>query len=160
MYKNNIIELFPENIKSILYNAIEQNKNIMYSTNLRAVPVRTKEGIDNVYSISLDTYNIYNVVVSPDKQQLEYFDLNILDIKTAIEKDISIKELIEFLKDNNKSEFINAMESSPFSFKKQYDTEVVYNYILSIVETNNAKIETSNSTENMYAETFNIYHKN
>ena len=129
--KNRIIELFPSNIKEILYTAIKDNKNIMYTRNGRSTPIRTKTGIENVYIIETSNKLIdYTIVVEPDKQQLEYFDYKILDIKTSIEADMEILELKSFLQDNSKIEFITAIDSSNFNFSSQYENEIVYQYIL------------------------------
>jgi len=129
MIKNKIIELYNNETKLILYSALETNKNIMYTRNERSTPVRTKTGIDNVYIIE-NNNKTYTIVVEPDKQQLDYFDYKILNIDESILKDFTIDELKDFLKENNKNKFINAIKSSNFTFLSQYDPETIYQYIL------------------------------
>jgi hypothetical protein len=125
MIKNIILELYNNETKLILYAALETNKNIMYTRNERSTPIRTKTGIDNVYMIE-NNNKTYTIVVEPDKQQLDYFDYKILNIDESIKKDFTILELKDY-----KAQFINAMESSQFTFLSQYNSESVYQYILS-----------------------------
>jgi hypothetical protein len=112
---NKIIELFDNTTKGILYIALQENKNIMFTRNQRSTPIRTKTGIDNTYTVEINN-KMYTIAIEPDKKQLEYFDYKILDIKSAIENDMPVHELKDFLKDNSKNEFINAIESSDFTF--------------------------------------------
>lgn len=131
LYKNNIIELFDNDVKEILYQALQSNKIIMYTRNLRSTPLRNKEGIDNVY-IAENNNKTYTVTIEPSKTQLEYFDYNIIDIRTSIEKDIKIQDLKKYLKKNNKDKFIDTLVKSNFNFLSQYDVNVVYEYINNI----------------------------
>lgn len=128
MLKNNIIELFDINTKAILYDALEQNKNIMYTINERSVPQRTKAGIENIYVTKAYNRN-YVIAIEPDKMQLEYFDYNISTIEKMIDSDL-IQDLKKFSKGNSKEKFIRALEHSNFNFLSQYESETVYNYIL------------------------------
>ena len=130
MIKNKVIELFDNSTKQIIYTALENNKNIMYTKNERSVPIRTKSGIENIYTCTAFERN-YTLAIKPDKQQLEYMEFNVISIAEAIEKDIEINELKDFLNKESKDTFITAIDSSHFSFSNQYDTETVYNYILS-----------------------------
>jgi len=132
MLKNKIIELFDTNTKQILYTSLEQNNNIMYTRNARSTPIRTEQGIENVYMIESNN-KTYTIVINPDKQQLEYFDYKILNIKEAIENDMETIELVNFLKENDKEMFIQAIESSNFTFSSQYDNQIVYEYIMEVL---------------------------
>ena len=133
MYKNKIVELFDINSKTILYNALEQNKNIMYTKNERAAPLRTKSRVENIYTTEYNNRN-YILVIEPDKMQLEYFEFNILPIEKIIELEIDIEDLQKFYKKNSKEKFIDAMESSQFEFLCQYDSNTIYEYIGNITE--------------------------
>ena len=131
MYNNNIIELFEGSTKILLYSALKENKNIMFTRNERTVPIRTKTHIENVYTTEAHN-RTYIICVEPDKQQLEYFEFKILDIVTAIENDIEIQELKDFLQNNGKDKFMKAISHTPFEFLGQYNIETVYNYISSL----------------------------
>ena len=130
MIKNKVIELFDNTTKTLLYSALEHNEVIMYTRNERSVPIRTKTGIENIYTCKAFDRN-YTLSINPDKQQLEYMEFNVISIAEAIQKDIEISELKDFLNKESKDTFIKAIDSSHFSFSNQYDTETVYNYILS-----------------------------
>jgi len=134
MIKNRIIELYPTAIKELLYTALNGNKNIMYTRNERSTPVRTKTGIENVYTtevIECKNNRTYTIVINPDKAQVEYFDYKISNIAELVGAD-TIQDLKEYLQENNKEKFIKVLNHSNFNFSNQYDSEVVYQYILSL----------------------------
>lgn len=68
-FYNSIIEEFNNDAKDELYKALDNNEEIYYTTNQRAVPVMDDKGNYNVY----ETEGL-KVVINPSDKQKDYFN--------------------------------------------------------------------------------------
>jgi hypothetical protein len=121
MFKNQIISLYPKSIQEKLYSALNSNIPVMATHNRRGIPGDS--------FINETNGNYIEIVINPNKKQLEYTDFTILSITEATAELMPLEELKEYFQIMEKDNFLEAVKSILYKIKYQYTEEDIYNYL-------------------------------
>jgi len=124
MIKNQIIEMYSEEIKVKLYSALNSNQLIYGTKNRRGIPMES--------FITEDSKNYIELVINPVEKLLCYTDFRIFSITEAISELMPIEELQEYFNNMDKESFIKAIESMLHLINYQFSSEDIYNYLISL----------------------------
>lgn len=125
-YKNSLIEKFNDDVKEVLYNAIETGKVVRYTFNRRGIPAK---------SFVYDTQKEYiEVVIEPSQNILCYTDFDLKTIEKFIESEQWINEdFTTFLNEVGEEKFLKEIKDSMHLFQYQYKPEELLAYTKSLL---------------------------
>ncbi len=123
-YKNELVEMFSQENKEMLYNAINSGKSVYATTNRRGIPGK---------SVTINQGQVYlEAVVEPDARQMEYVDFQIYSIEQAVNQLMPVKELLVHKQKMKPEQFQKAISSLTHKIKHQYSTETIYEYLSNV----------------------------
>lgn len=121
VWKNSVIELFAEDIKYTLYEALKKGEKVYWTRNRRGIP-----GDSYVYD---NPERYIEIIIDPDKSQKEYVDYELYPIELAADKIMPLAELLMNFNRMPEPKFKGALSSMLHVIQYQYDTDTIYEFL-------------------------------